>query len=235
MPRKSKSADALYTLTEVAKKTGISMPTLQRYKRLYQERIPSEGEGRKQRYPHSSLKVFNEIKKENIGRRGRPRKAAEGRKPTSQGRKPKASTRKATKSAKSTKAAKPVAEETQSGLLTLTEISRRTGISYPTLTRYAQKFSDQLKSEGVGRARRFYEEAVAVFQDLRSKSRRGGGRKAASTKAGGRKAATARKSSRKEASAGDAAMEARIAALEKQLKALEKKLSKPVRFTVLSS
>ena len=227
MPRKSKSADALYTLTEVAKKTGISMPTLQRYKRLYQERIPSEGEGRKQRYPESALKVFNEIKKENIGRRGRPRKAAEGRKPASKGRKPRGSSRKS----KNAQSAAPAKSE--SGLLTLTEISRRTGISYPTLTRYAQKFSDQLKSEGIGRARRFYEEAVEVFQDLRSKSRRGGGRKAASAKTGGRRGAAGRKSSRKATSGSDAALEARVVALEKQLKALEKKLAKPVRFTVL--
>ena len=45
------------------------MPTLQRYKKLYQDRIPSEGQGRKQRYPESALPVFDVIKNENVGRR----------------------------------------------------------------------------------------------------------------------------------------------------------------------
>src|SRR5690606_28132438 len=50
----------LLTLTEVANRTGISMPTLQRYKKEYQDRIPSVGRGRKQRYPASALGVFEE-------------------------------------------------------------------------------------------------------------------------------------------------------------------------------
>ena len=66
----------LLTLSEVSKRTKISMPTLQRYKKEYQSRIPSVGQGRKQRYPEESLDVFQEIKKENVGRRGRPRKNA---------------------------------------------------------------------------------------------------------------------------------------------------------------
>src|SRR6476661_9442075 len=64
----------LYTLSEISQKTGISMPTLQRYKKTYQDRIPSVGQGRKQRYPDSALPVFDEIKNENAGKRGRPRK-----------------------------------------------------------------------------------------------------------------------------------------------------------------
>ena len=35
----------LLTLTEVAKRTKISMPTLQRYKKLYQARIPRRAKG----------------------------------------------------------------------------------------------------------------------------------------------------------------------------------------------
>ena len=54
----------------------MSMPTLQRYKKFYQGRIPSVGSGRKQRYPENALPVFDEIRNENIGRRGRPRKDA---------------------------------------------------------------------------------------------------------------------------------------------------------------
>ena len=68
--------EKLYTLSQISQKTKISMPTLQRYKKLYQNRIPSVGSGRKQRYPDSAIPVFHEIKSENIGRRGRPRAAA---------------------------------------------------------------------------------------------------------------------------------------------------------------
>jgi len=64
----------MLTLSEVSQRTGISMPTLQRYKKIYQSRIPAEGKGRKQRYPESALAVFEELKVENAGRRGRPRK-----------------------------------------------------------------------------------------------------------------------------------------------------------------
>lgn len=68
------SDSRMLTLSEVSQRTGISMPTLQRYKKIYQNRIPAEGKGRKQRYPESSLPVFEELKVENAGRRGRPRK-----------------------------------------------------------------------------------------------------------------------------------------------------------------
>lgn len=68
--RRGDSADQkLYTLSEISSKTGISMPTLQRYKKTYQDRIPAEGQGRKQRYPESALPVFDEIRSENAGKR----------------------------------------------------------------------------------------------------------------------------------------------------------------------
>src|SRR4051794_15802910 len=66
----------LFTLSEVSEKTGISMPTLQRYKKMYQDRIPAEGKGRKQRYPEEAMPIFGEIRNENAGKRGRPRKDA---------------------------------------------------------------------------------------------------------------------------------------------------------------
>src|SRR5215212_9858123 len=69
----------LYTLSEISQRTGISMPTLQRYKKMYQSRIPAEGKGRKQRYPEDSLPVFEQLRVENAGRRGRPRKDASAR------------------------------------------------------------------------------------------------------------------------------------------------------------
>src|SRR5688500_966956 len=75
----------LYTLSEISQRTGISMPTLQRYKKMYQSRIPAEGKGRKQRYPEESLPVFEQLRVENAGRRGRPRKDASAARPTASG------------------------------------------------------------------------------------------------------------------------------------------------------
>jgi hypothetical protein len=66
----------MLTLTEVAKRTGISMPTLQKYKKQHADRIPSQGKGRGQRYPEESLAVFSSLRDENMKRRGRPRKSA---------------------------------------------------------------------------------------------------------------------------------------------------------------
>lgn len=152
----------LYTLTEVSKQTGISMPTLQRYKKEYQDRIPSEGEGRTQRYPHSALAVFAELKEENMKRRGRPRKnaSAEG---TTRPR-PTLSRR-----------ASPARDDAGKGkrLLTLKEIEERTGISYPTLLRYVKTSLNRIPHEGTGRKRRYPPEAVDEFKILREESRRG--------------------------------------------------------------
>lgn len=180
------AAKKLLTLTEVANRTKISMPTLQRYKKLYQNRIPSEGAGRKQRYPESAIPVFLQLKKENIGRRGRPRKNAAPA--------PAKPAKKVTKKAAKRPAAKKRAatkSRTPEGLLTLTQVSKMTGISYPTLLRYVKTNLKDIPHQGTGRARRFKPEAVAVFKDLRSRSRRGRKPKAAS--AGTRRAAAAPK------------------------------------------
>jgi predicted DNA-binding transcriptional regulator AlpA len=161
----------LLTLTEVSNRTGISMPTLQRYKKLYQKRIPSIGKGRSQRYPEEALDVFHDLKRENIGRRGRPRKnkAAIGSSPAPmRGRKPAAVSR--------VKAVGRPAE----GLLTLTQVSKLTNISYPTLLRYVKTQIRQIPHKGTGRSRRFLPEAVEVFKMLRGQSRRGRRPKSAS-------------------------------------------------------
>ena len=220
----STSSNKLYTLSEISQKTGISMPTLQRYKKLYQNRIPATGKGRKQRYPEESLPVFEELKVENAGRRGRPRKddstrssaaASTGSARSGRGRKaaaaktPAAGRRggrkaaapaAAAKTAKTAKktgrggrkaaaAAAPAASGRggrNSGLLTLTQVSEQTGISYPTLVRYVRAYSSRLPSEGSGRARRFHPEAVDVFRQLREESGRGGRKPAAAKAAAGR-------------------------------------------------
>lgn len=217
----------LYTLSEISQRTGISMPTLQRYKKMYQDRIPAEGKGRKQRYPESALPVFDELRNENLGRRGRPRKdassprpertatkAAKSSGPSGRGGR-KAAAAKETKQAAGRKAGSkrtaaaapaPVARggrgrKASAGggggrgnLMTLTQISEQTGISYPTLVRYVRMHADRLPHEGKGRARRFYPEAVNVFRQLREESGRGG-RKPSAAKGGrpvGRPAASGR-------------------------------------------
>lgn len=64
----------LYTLIEIAEKTGINATTLSRYANLYPERIPSEGKGRKRRYPAEAIPVFRQLREEGLSRKGRPRK-----------------------------------------------------------------------------------------------------------------------------------------------------------------
>src|SRR5690242_15689041 len=100
--RAGQEGDKLYTLSQISKLTGVSMPTLQRYKKTYQDRIPSVGEGRRQRYPESALPVFNELKVENAGRRGRPRKDASAPRPAA---KPAAARRSERKAAPARRAA----------------------------------------------------------------------------------------------------------------------------------
>jgi DNA-binding transcriptional MerR regulator len=189
----------LYTLTEVSKRAGVSMPTLQRYKKLYQDRIPSVGEGRRQRYPREAIAEVRKIKAENLKKRGRPRKASPA-------------------------PAKARAGAKASGLITLSEIGRRTGISYPTLVRYVKLYLDQIPHEGEGRKRRFPEEAVPVFEELRRNSKRG--RPKAS--AGLRKSRTP-----------DAALVQRIRELERAQKEVSRQLAsvlallkRPVQVTI---
>ena len=231
----------LLTLTEVAKKTKISMPTLQRYKKLYQDRIPSEGEGRKQRYPKEALPVFLELKKENIGRRGRPRKNAA----------PVAKTAKPRKAAKKTVARKPARKaaakkatkksKSTAGLLTLTQISETTGISYPTLLRYVKSNLADIPHQGTGRARRYEPGAVAVFKSMRKRSKRGRKSKAAlaaaqaaAPAAAAKKPARRRGRPRKEVPMSDVvnrikALETSQRKLERLITRLQKQLDKPIR------
>jgi len=205
-----KKDQKLLTLTEVSEQTGISMPTLQRYKKGYQDRIPSVGKGRKQRYPEDALPVFEQIKKENVKRRGRPRKSESAPKKAKAPRKQRADT---------------------SGLLTLTKIAEETGISYPTLVRYVKLYKDRIPHRGSGRGRRFLPEAVEVFKQLRAESPRGRRKKKGS--AGG---AAPRRTA---AAAGDGSLSRRVAALErssseleKQIRELIRQLKKPLKVTI---
>ena len=112
-----------------------------------------------------------------------------------------------------------VAKSKADTLLTLTEISRRTRISYPTVSRYVRVFLDRIPHVGTGRMRRFPEEALAAFSQLRSESRPG-----RPAKDGGAK--EPRKGQR---SASNADLAARLERLEKAQADLAKEVANVVR------
>jgi hypothetical protein len=109
-------------------------------------------------------------------------------------------------------------------LLTLTQISETTGISYPTLVRYVRMHADRLPSEGTGRARRFYPQAVEVFRTLRQESGRGGRKKGSGAGATRGAAAGAARGGNGGNSGNDAAVNQRLRVLEKQQQDLEKRM-----------
>jgi hypothetical protein len=202
------------------------MPTLQRYKKTYQSRIPSEGSGRKQRYPKEALAVFEELKRENLKKRGRPRKSGSGTQAKPGGKRRKTAKRASTRSQ---------AAAVQSDLLSLSEIGRRTGISYPTLVNYVKRHLERIPHEGGGRKRRYPPEAVEVFRQLRSESRPGRPRKSGgpAAKRGGRPAI------RRSATVTDGRLAAQVKELEraqreiaKRLDAVLEILKRPMRVTI---
>ncbi len=219
-PAKAAAAGpALLTLSSISGQTGISYPTLQRYVKLFGDRIPHEGEGRKRRYHPDSVAVFRQLRAES--KPGRKPKA----KPATA---PKAPARKRRARAKAAPASAPAQK-----LLTLTAIGKETGISGPTLQRYIKLHLDRIPHEGEGRKRRYRPEAVAVFREIRSQSKRG--RKPKAKAAAPRKAAApARKRAvrRKAAPAAQASLEARLAALEAQVSQVLKKLERPITITL---
>jgi len=235
----------LLTLTEVARRTKMSMPTLQKYKKRYGDRIPSVGKGRTQRYPEESLPVFELLKKENMARRGRPRKnpvAASAppakRRPGRPRKSSAAPAPAARRRGRPRKAAAPAAAVPagNSGLLTLTQISETIGTSYPTLLRYVKLHLPKLPHVGRGRRRRFKPEAVPVFQQLRSESRRGRKPGKASAARRGRPPGTGARRGRppgsgRAAAAGatDSRLVAILERLERRLSSLEEAVKKPFR------
>ena len=228
----------LYTLSEISKRTGISMPTLQRYKKTYQSRIPSVGQGRKQRYPESALTVFNDIKVENAGQRGRPRKTEARRGCGAAGgeaARPSARLGQGGFAAQDRRAARPSAgggEVREAPWTPAQGGQRRRRSADAHRDQQADRnflsdagalrapLSEKLPSEGLGRARRFYSQAVDVFRQLRSESPRGGRRK----RGGGAKRAASANGRRRGARGGDGALTKRIKQLEKTQQNLEKKL-----------
>lgn len=60
----------LFTLTEMAARTGISLASLSKYVKEQPDRIPSEMVGKMRKFPGDAVSVFKKIKVENLGRRG---------------------------------------------------------------------------------------------------------------------------------------------------------------------
>jgi hypothetical protein len=197
----------LLTLSEVSRRTKISMPTLQKYKKLHADRIPSVGEGRRQRYPVASLEVFQELREEGLSRRGRRPKSASA-------------------SARGSAVRGRASHEAGSGLLSLQQIRSETGISYPTLLRYTKLYLDRIPHVGTGKRRRYPRHAVEVFRELRRGSTRG--RKPAQPALlGGSGGATG----------GDVArrlvrLEGSQRSLERQIRELTQMLKRPMLVTV---
>ncbi len=211
---------SLLTLSSISQQTKISYPTLQRYVRLFGDRIPHEGEGRKRRYHPDSVAVFRELRAES--------------KP---GRKPKAASAAKSPARKKRKARAAKAQPAAPKLLTLTAVGQQTGISGPTLQRYLKLYGDRIPHEGEGRKRRYHPEAVAVFNEIRSQSRRGRKPKAKVakvTKAPVRRKrkAKAAKVRRQPAAAAAGSVEARLAALEAQVSLVLQKLDQPITITL---
>jgi hypothetical protein len=154
------------------------MVSLRRYRTLYPQRVPSVGEGRRQRFPASALPVFRQLKEEGMARRGGGRRSARSSGGARSTRRSKRGAGKRARVRGRSSAARRStgvrsAPAVNRELLTLVEIGRRTGISYPTLLRYVRLYLDRLPHTGSGRKRRFRPAAVAEFQKLRGESRRG--------------------------------------------------------------
>lgn len=211
-------APSLLTLSSIGQQTGISYPTLQRYVRLFGDRIPHEGEGRKRRYHPDSVAVFRELRAESKPGR-KPKAAPAAKSPARRKRKARA-------------VAKPAAAAPK--LLTLTAIGQQTGISGPTLQRYLKLYGDRIPHEGEGRRRRYHPEAVAVFREIRSRSKRGRKPKAkvaAAAKTPVRRKRKARAARVRRQPAGGS-VEARLAALEAQVSLVLQKLDQPITITL---
>ena len=76
--RRRKAPAKLLTLTQVARAAGVSIPTAQTYKRKYQDRLPSTGKGRLQRYKPNAVAVFRQIREENRRNRSAAGNGANG-------------------------------------------------------------------------------------------------------------------------------------------------------------
>ena len=197
----------LLTLSEVSKRTGISMPTLQKYKRENADELASVGEGRKQRYLLESIPVFERLRREGLARRGG---GSHSDSPA------------ATKPPKVSSGSR-----TPPGLLSLQRIKEVSGISYPTLLRYVDLHLDKIPHVGEGRKRRYPKEAIDVFVELRKNSPRGRKPKAGSPSANAQAASSAARLEKKIVE-----LQRSQAHLERQVRELAEYMRRPVVLTM---
>ncbi|QQR72075.1 MAG: MerR family transcriptional regulator [Holophagales bacterium] len=217
--RRPRQAPELLTLTDLARRAGISPATAHRYQKEHGDLLPSRGEGRTRRYLPSAVEVLRGLftkkrRERGVGAPPRgPRKAAAGRRPGSAPR--------------SARQATPGRVRAKAGLLSLRKIAQMTGIAYPTLLRYVARHGQGIPQQGTGRKRRFPPEAVPVFVALRQ--HRGRLPRGEEVAARGRKG-------------GDPQLVRRLQALEeahaeltRKLRRLQRMLDRPWRVTLSRS
>ena len=204
-PPEGEGAAPLLTLTELARRAGVSTGTAHRYRQELGERLPAVGEGRAARFPPEAVELLRALRREKAEKKG-------GRPPGRARRPP---------------AAAPDEAAAATGLLSLRRIGKLTGISYPTLLRYFARHGEQIPQVGSGRHRRFPPEAVAVFAGLRASRGRapraaGGGTPRPRPRRGGESALVRRLQ----------ALEEAHAELTRQLRRLQQLLDRPWTVTV---
>jgi DNA-binding transcriptional MerR regulator len=67
--RKRRKVEGLYSIRDIARKTGVSESTLHQYKRILGEKIPSIGKGRNRRYPEEAIQAFLDYRETGGGRK----------------------------------------------------------------------------------------------------------------------------------------------------------------------
>lgn len=238
-----------YSLVEVAQKTGIPMPILLRYKREHPDRVPSVGSGSQQRFPEEAIEVLRQIHQEATGREEEPRRGGFGLlslpRLRKQVRRPDEDEADEAEPAKRARTSSGGSGTTGEGM-TLVEVSEKLDIPYPTVARYASQHGDRIPHHGSGRSRRFPEEALAVFEQIRKESKPGRppkrktrAKREAATGSAGRSDATPSASTSASTTQSLEKLARRIESLERSQKMLEDQirdllddLARPAKATV---
>lgn len=219
--RRPRQAPELLTLTDLARRAGISPATAHRYQKEHGDLLPSRGEGRTRRYLPSAVEVLRGLftkkrRERGVGAQPRgPRKAAAGRRPGSAPR----SARQATPG--------QGARQGRSAFVAQDRPDDRDRLPDAAALRGAARTGDPAGA-GTGRKRRFPPEAVPVFVALRQhrgRLPRGGEEVAARGRKGGDPQLVRRLQ----------ALEEAHAELTRKLRRLQRMLDRPWRVTLSRS
>lgn len=211
-PGRRRGTGELLTLTELARRAGVSPATAHRYQKAHTDLLPARGEGRGRRYLPAAVEALRTL----VARKHRGRERAPG-----------TSERRSTPRSASGAPRQGGRSRTKAGLLSLRKISQTTGIAYPTLLRYLARHGDVIPQQGSGRQRRFPPEAVPVFVALRRT--RGRLPRSEESPARGRKAGELLLLRRLQA------LEEAHAELTRKLRRLQRMLDRPWRVTLSRS